>query len=189
MRHKSLPLGFVLAATILLTAPAALAAGGASGVFSSAPAPVSYSRPAFVQPYLTGGFGYMGGYYSPFVSVPTLPPPYPYMPKYWWTGPYSIDDPRQAGYNPQAGYRWDDVMALILHTSPEKARVSLDGMFVGLGDQLGPIQLPVGEHTLRVDAAGYEPSETVLKVETHAIQQLDVRLNKVEHAPKPAPKL
>ena len=65
---------------------------------------------------------------------------------------------------------------MLLETYPKKARVVLDGLYVGTSDSLGPFQLPVGEHTLRVEAAGFEPSETVLKVEQPVLQQLEVRL-------------
>jgi hypothetical protein len=109
------------------------------------------------------------------------------MPNYWWVGPYPTADPRQSGYNPAIGYRWDEVTALILDTYPKNARITLDGVTIGRTSELGPIQLPFGEHSLRVEAVGYEPSETVLKVERPILQQLEVRLQQVSHAPKPGP--
>jgi hypothetical protein len=135
-----------------------------------------------------GGYGWSGGYYSPFVSVPSLPPAgYSYLPNYWWVGPYPEADPRQAGYNPASGYPRDSVTTLILVTDPVKSRVILNGIFVGTADYLGPIQLPFGEHTLRVEAAGYEPSETVLNVEQPILQQLQVRLKPAPPQAKSAP--
>ena len=77
---------------------------------------------------------------------------------------------------------------LLLETTPAKASVTLDGILVGTMDCLGPFQLPMGEHTLRVDAAGYEPSITVLHVEKPLLQQLEVRLTEVTHTSKPGPK-
>lgn len=151
----------------------------------STPSPPSASD---VQPYFfpsSSPWGWFGGYYSPFVNVPTLPPARPYLPKYWWVEPYPSADPRQAGYNPASGYAKDEVTTLLLVTSPAKARVILDGLYVGTADYLGPIQLPLGEHTLRVEAAGYEPSETVLSVEAPALQQLEVRLKPQTPAAKP----
>jgi hypothetical protein len=45
-----------------------------------------------------------------------------------------------------------------------------------MADYLGPIQLPIGEHTLRVEAVGYEPSETIISVEQPVLQQLEISL-------------
>lgn len=151
----------------------------------STPSPPSASD---VQPYFfpsSSPWGWFGGYYSPFVNVPTLPPARPYLPNYWWVEPYPSADPRQAGYNPASGYPKDEVTTLLLVTSPAKARVILDGLYVGTADYLGPIQLPLGEHTLRVEAAGYEPSETVLSVEQPVLQQLEVRLKPQTPPAKP----
>jgi len=139
---------------------------------------------AFVQPF----YGGYGNGYSPYGGVSSYSPSYAYAPNHWWTGPNSATDPRGVGYNPDAGYAWDSVTTLLLDTFPAQARVTLDGIFVGTADSLGPFQLPTGEHTLRVDAAGYEPSDTVLKVEKPALQQLQVRLTAVSHGGKPAPR-
>lgn len=141
-----------------------------------------------INSYFYPSFGGYGGYFSPFLSLPSLPPPYPYMPNHWWVSPYPIEDPRQAGYNPSAGYRWDEVTTLLLATYPAKTRVTLDGIYVGTTDALGPFQIPLGEHALRIEAAGYEPSETVLKVEQPALQQLEVRLNPAGRVGKSAPR-
>ena len=144
--------------------------------------------PSYVQPYFypsIGPWGWFGGYYSPFVYMPTLPTTRPYLPKYWWVELYPSADPRQAGYNPASGYAKDEVTTLLLETSPAKARVILDGLYVGTADYLGPIQLPLGEHTLRVEAAGYEPSETVISVEQPVLQQLEVRLKPQPPTAKP----
>lgn len=182
--------------TLLLSkaviAAAILAAGAAPGVtwgqnrsFAAAPAPIShFTSTPFVHSFFNHSFGFFG-YSSPFISVPTLPPPYPYMPKYWWTGAYGTDDPRQSGYNPSAGYRWDDVSTLLLTTYPKSARIVLDGSFIGGSDDLGPIQLPFGEHTLRVEAPGYEPSETVVRVEAPSLQQLQINLKATGSTPAP----
>ena len=129
------------------------------------------------------GYDLYGGYYSPFF-LPQAP--YPYMPKFWWVGPYGVDDPRQDGYNPNAGYAWDSVGTLILTTYPAKARVKLDGTFIGLAHYLGPIQLPAGDHTLRIEATGYEPNEAVIKVDSPVVQELEVRLKSLAQAAKPA---
>ncbi len=140
-----------------------------------------------------GGFGYGGysGFYSPLYSGQYVGSHYPYMPNYWWTSAYPTADPRQEGYNPRAGYPWNSVTTLILETIPAKSRITLDGVFVGTSDTLAPFQLPMGEHTLRVEAAGYEPSEIALKVEEPVLQQLEVRLNPAGQPPtrsKPAPR-
>lgn len=136
------------------------------------------------------GSGYWGGYggYSPYYGGRFAGPIGPYLPDGWWTGYYGNTDPRGPAYNPDAGYSWDSVTTLVLDTLPAKARVTLDGIFVGSADLLGPFQLPSGQHTLRVEAAGYEPSETVLKVEQPTLQQLTVKLNEASHSGKPAPR-
>jgi hypothetical protein len=108
-----------------------------------------------------------------------LPPAYPYLPNYWWVSPYPTADPRQAGYNPASGYARDSVTTLILTTEPAKSRIILDGIFIGTSDYLGPTQLPLGEHVLRIEAPGFEPSETVLNIEQPVLQQLTVRLKRV----------
>lgn len=142
----------------------------------------------FVNSFFYPSFGWFGGYASPFLYFPSLPPAAPYLPPYWWTGGAPSADPRQEGYNPSAGYRPETVTTLLLETFPAKSRVILDGVFVGTSDFLGPIQLPVGDHSLRVEALGYEPSETVLKVERPEIQQLEVRLKAESHTAKPGPR-
>lgn len=142
-----------------------------------------------------GGYGFPGGYsfypsYGGFGAgyLPSGGGTYPYLPNYWWVSPYRTGNVNQVGYNPSAGYDWDSVTKLVLETYPEKARVTLDGIFLGTADKLGPFQLPVGDHTLRVDAPGYEPSETVLRVQSPALEQLDVRLNALGQEGKRAPK-
>jgi len=100
---------------------------------------------------------------------------------------YPIGDPRQDGYNPSSGYPWESVTALILDTYPDKARVILDGLFIGTSNYLAPLQLPPGEHSLRVEASGYEPSETILKIERPTIEQLVIRLSPVHTSSKPGP--
>jgi hypothetical protein len=135
---------------------------------------------ALGQSYYYPLMGY--GYYSPQVYMPSFSVPYPYAPKYWWTGYYPTEDPRQAGYNPSAGYNWQEVTALILTTYPAKAEVILDGSPIGSADSLGPIQLPIGKHTLKVEAPGYEPSETVIQVEKPSVQHLQINLKSISSA-------
>jgi hypothetical protein len=182
--RSSLPILF-LVGFVLLVGPTVLAAPaeGASRLIGRAASPAGGSFRSYVQPYFFpsyGGFGNFGfgGFYSPFVNLPTLPPAVPYLPKYWWAEPYPTSDPRQSGYNPSSGYSRDSVTTLLLLTYPVNSRIVLDGIDVGRANYLGPIQLPVGEHTLRVEAPGFEPSETVLNVEEPVLQQLEVRLKR-----------
>ncbi len=141
-----------------------------------------------VQSYFYPSGDWYGGYTSPFLFFPQLPPPTPYMPNYWWVSPYALADPRQDGYNPSAGYPKETVTTLLLTTYPAKTRVVLDGIYVGTSDSLGPFQLPVGEHTMRFEARGYEPSETVLKVERPAIEQLEIHLTPIAQPAKLPPR-
>jgi len=175
---------------VLVVSACALVAAGADGRFfgrlASDVNTSNFSSTPVVRSYYNPSFDFFGNS-SPFISVPSLPPPYPYMPKYWWTGSYSTADPRQSGYNPSAGYRWEDVTTLILGTFPKTASVLLDGNAIGSSEDLGPIQLPFGEHTLRVEAPGYEPSETVMKVETPSLQHVQVNLKQAGSTPAPRP--
>ncbi len=171
---------------LAFTAVPAKARGG-GGLIGQGGSPM-VSGPTFVTPYFfpsSGGFGpygFYGGYYSPFIDFAPTRTTDPYLPKYWWVERYPSSDPRQAGYNPNSGYPPEEVTTLLLVTFPAKARVVLDGLFVGTSDNLGPIQLPVGVHTLRVEALGFEPSSTVLNVEHPTLQQLEVRLTRVVSA-------
>ena len=175
---SAIMLGILVGATLCAAAPR-----GGSSVGRAVGAQVSYA--GYAQPY----YGGYGGYSSPYAGYQSVGPAYANLPPdHWWTGYYPSVDPRGPGYNPDAGYAWDSVTTLLLETFPAKARITLDGIFVGTSDCLGPFQLPVGQHTLRVDAAGYEPSETVLKVEKPVVQQLMVRLSEVAHSAKPAPR-
>ena len=186
---RSLPLALLAMGLVFLAGPRAQAAPpeGASAHIGQAPASGGSYFGGYVRPYFYpsyGPFGYygLGGFYSPFVNVPTIPPAVPYLPNYWWAEPYPTADPRQAGYNPSSGYPKESVTTLLLVTNPLNTRITLDGIYVGRADYLGPIQLPVGEHTLRVEAPGYEPSETVLHVEEPVLQQLEIRLKSVARA-------
>jgi PEGA domain len=168
--------GALVAAAVCAAASSPALAGG-PGRFSlaSAGAAMRYNPGPLVQSYYYPSAGF--GYYSPFVSVPSLSPPYPTnLPNYWWVGPYASEDPRQDGYNPSAGYDWGQITPLILTTSPAKAEVTLDGSAIGSADDLAPIQLPFGNHTVRVEAPGYEPSETVIQAKTPAVQRLQINL-------------
>lgn len=138
--------------------------------------------------YGGGGYGgYGGGFYAPYGGGAYYSPGYSNDPTHWWTGPNASSDPRGEGYNPNSGYAWDTVSTLLLDTNPPKARVTLDGIYVGTTESLGPFQLPAGNHTLRIEAAGFEPSETVLKVVEPILRQLLVTLTPVSHGNKPAP--
>ena len=131
-----------------------------------------------------GGYGGYGGFGGPFYGAS-----YAYQPpNYWWVSPYSTEDPRQAGYNPSAGYEWDSVGTLILTTYPARTRVTLDGIFVGTSDRLGPFQLPAGEHTLHFTAEGFEPSENIVHVEQPGPLFLDVQLQRPGAKAKPGPR-
>jgi hypothetical protein len=114
-----------------------------------------------------GAYGFYGGYYSPFIDPAPHSSTQPYLPKHWWVERYPSADPRQSGYNPNSGYAREEVTTLLLSAYPVKARVILDGLFVGTSDSLGPMQLPLGMHTLRLEAAGLNP-QTLLNVERHA---------------------
>jgi hypothetical protein len=192
LRLVSVMVGIVACSTVLFgqKAAAPFMPSSGFGARGSGASPVTQGRAGFgngiltppINSYFYPSWDY-GLYASPFLYLPSPPlAPYAYVPNYWWTGAYPIADPRQSGYNPSAGYRWEDVGTLLLATSPAKTRVTLDGVFVGTTDQLGPIQLPAGEHALRIELSGYEPSETILKIEQPIVQQLDIRLNPVTRA-------
>ncbi len=142
-----------------------------------------------VNPFYLGGYGnpYFGSYFPDF--YPNYYAPYgsyggQNLSNHWWAGPNASTDPRQAGYNPSGGYPWNSVATLILSATPGRAQVILDGVPVGAANFLGPIQLPKGEHTLRVESPGFKPSETVIKVEEPTVQQLDVRLSPIARSSK-----
>lgn len=135
--------------------------------------------------YGYGGYGY-GGYYAPY-SGGAIYSPGNSGSSHWWAGPNGSNAELGVGYNPNSGYDWNTVCTLLLQTNPPKARVTIDGIYVGTMDSLGPFQLPVGNHTLKIEAAGFEPSETVLNVKEPALRQLEVKLTPVSHGNKPAP--
>lgn len=173
-------IGLLLLTGIVFGAEALMAQRG----FGVSPAP----RAAFAA--TSRSFGGYGGYYGGYggLGFPYFAAPIAYQPpNYWWVSPYASEDPRQGGYNPSAGYEWDSIGALILTTYPAKARVTLDGIFVGTSDRLGPFQLPAGEHTLRLTAEGFEPSENIVKVEQPGPLFLDVQLQRSSVVPKPGP--
>ena len=133
---------------------------------------------------------WVGGYPASVVTVFTLRPVrlLTFPPEYWWVSPYPSENPCQAGCNPNAGYEWDSVGTLILDTNPPKARVTLDGIYAGTTDKLGPFQLPVGEHTLHIEAAGFEPSDIIVKFDQPGVQNLNVELKRLTASAKPAPR-
>jgi PEGA domain len=187
LRHSD-PLTFLALLGLLggATMTPALAAPSSNPAVNSVFAPSTHSA-SFGGVYYGGygGFEGYGGFAGPnFYGGPRGRSNFD---SHWWAGPNSSTDPRQAGYNPSGGYPLDSVATVILSTFPEKARVILDGVFVGTTNRLGPFELPVGQHTLKVESPGYEPSETVLKVDEPVVQQLDVRLSAIHHGPKPAP--
>jgi len=141
----------------------------------------------------SGGESYGGGWYGfPAFGGNGLngpaPSPLDVPPRYWWVSPYPSENPCQAGCNPNAGYEWDSVGALILNTNPPKARVTLDGIYAGTTDKLGPFQLPVGEHTLHIEAAGFEPSDIIVKFDQPGVQTLNIELKRLTASAKPAPR-
>ena len=193
-RARSLILASLAVGLVFLSGPVVKAApaDGASTHIGQAPASGGSYFGGYVQPYFYPSYsplGYYGfsGFYSPFVSLPSIPRALPDLPNYWWAERYPTADPRQAGYNPSSGYPKESVTTLLLATSPQNTRIILDGIYVGRADYLGPIQLPPGEHTLRVEAPGYETSETVLNVEEPALQQLEIRLKSIKQAESQPP--
>ncbi len=175
-------IGMFLGVLVLAGSFGLVTAHAQKGGFGAAPPSASGGSAHYVTPYYFpsfggfGAYGFYGGYYSPFIDPAPYSSTEPYLPKHWWVERYPSADPRQAGYNPNSGYAKEEVTTLLLSTTPVKARVVLDGLFVGTSDSLGPMQLPVGMHTLRIEAAGFEPSQTVLNIEQPAMQQLEVVL-------------
>jgi hypothetical protein len=177
----------ILRSTILLLAGMALSCASLFGQRITAGAPartlVSYRAPYF------GGYGLgygFGGYSYPLPGNAFFGPAV-HEPNYWWVSHHPIADPRQEGYNPSAGYEWDSIVALILETTPEKADVTLNGTYLGTADKLGPFQLPLGQHTLRIEAPGYQSADVVLDYDRPGTQTLDVRLKPLTASAKPAP--
>jgi PEGA domain len=179
--------GMLFLSVLVMAASAGIARAQASrgSAWGPAPAPSHFGgqySPGVVNSYFYPSGGYPGffggGYFSPFLDLPFGPPgPTPQANNYWWTGMYGeSSDPRGVGYNPRAGYSWDSVGTLILNTTPAKARVTLDGTYIGQASYLGPIQLPFGDHTLQIDALGYETSTHVIHVDAARTDSLDVRL-------------
>jgi len=149
----------------------------------------SYSSAAPV--YGRGG-SYVGGNGNLVFGNSGLNPspnsPLDVPPNNWWASPYPSQNPCQAGCNPNAGYEWDSVGTLILDTNPPEARVTLDGIYAGTTDKLGPFQLPVGEHTLHIEAAGFEPSDIIVKFDEPGVQSLNVKMKRLTASTKPAPR-
>jgi len=137
-----------------------------------------------------GGYGGWGGYPAfGFSGVyPSSASPLDVPPKYWWVSPYPSENPCQAACNPNAGYEWDSVGTLILDTNPPRARVTLDGIYAGTTDKLGPFQLPVGEHTLHIEAPGFESTDIIVKFDQPGVQNLNVEMKRLTALAKPAPR-
>jgi hypothetical protein len=176
MSHRSHTVFLLTLICLLATTPTFAQRGSTHW---SARAPSTYRSSGYY-----GGWAGYGGY--AFYSGPGEPQTY--LPNYWWVSPYPLADPRQDGYNPSAGYEWDSVGALILSTNPPQARVTLDGIYAGTTDKLGPFQLPVGEHTLHIEAPGYEPIDMVVKFDKPGVQTLDLGLKRLTASAKPAPR-
>jgi len=186
--HRGTRILSLLLGGIFLTSPTLLAQ---RGIAHSAPATAGAS---FIAP--PSGYTGMSPVFPAFPSYPQfssynfgqirpqsadpswIAPSYPPdpAPSYWWVRPYPMGEVPQVGYNPDAGYQWDSVGALVLNTFPLKAQVTLDGTCVGTADKLGPFQLPVGRYTLRVEAAGFQPTETVVKFDEPGVRELDIKL-------------
>jgi hypothetical protein len=181
MSHRSHTV-LLLTLILLLTAAPTFAQRGSG--HGSPRASSSYRSGGY-----SGGFAGNGGYgFGGYSDYSALGAPQTYLPNYWWVSPYPLADPRQDGYNPSAGYEWDSVGTLILNTNPPQARVTLDGIYAGTTDKLGPFQLPVGEHTLHIEAPGYEPTDVVVKFDKPGVQTLDLGLKRLTASAKPAPR-
>jgi hypothetical protein len=181
MSHRSRTVLLLTLILLLTAAPTFAQRGSAHG---SARASGSYRSGGY-----SGGFAGNGGYgFGGYSDYSALGAPQTYLPNYWWVSPYPLADPRQDGYNPSAGYEWDSVGTLILNTNPPQARVTLDGIYAGTTDKLGPFQLPVGEHTLHIEAPGYEPTDVVVKFDKPGVQTLDLGLRRLTASAKPAPR-
>lgn len=144
--------------------------------------------PYYAGPYYGGVWN--GGFFPAFGDSGLLasnPSPLDVPPRYWWVSPYPSENPCQAGCNPNAGYEWDSVGTLILDTNPPKAEVTLDGIYAGTTDKLGPFQLPVGQHTLHIQYPGFEPSDIVVKFDQPGVQSLNVVLKRSTDFTRPAP--
>jgi len=172
-------LGFTLGALLVCGAGFAQRRAGGGHAYSSRAAAPAYGH---VGSYGGYGYGYGFGYY------PTYAGAYTPTPEYWGGSPYPSENPCQAGCNPNAGYEWDSVGTLILDTNPPQAKVTLDGVYAGTTDKLGPFQLPVGQHTLHIEAAGFEPSDIIVKFDQPGTQSLNVELKRLTASAKPAPK-
>jgi len=140
--------------------------------------------------YGAGGGGGYGGYSGYGLGTPYMSSnsPLEVPPKYWWVSPYPSESPCPVGCNPNAGYEWDTVGALVLDTNPPNARVTLDGIYVGTTDELGPFQLPVGRHTLHIEAPGFEPSDVIVRFDQPGVQKLSVGLKRLAISAKRAPR-
>jgi hypothetical protein len=156
------------------------AGGGGHAAYSSGGGSV-YGRGGAYGGYGYGGYGYGGyGYY------PTSGSGFYAAPNAMW-GPYRSEFPCQAGCNPNAGYEWDSVGTLILDTNPPQARVTLNGIYAGTTDKLGPFQLPVGERALHIEAPGFEPTDIIVKFDQPGVQSLNVALKRTLASAQPAP--
>jgi len=162
----------VLLACIPVVAQRRAGGGGAHANHASHPAPVYGGGGAY------GGYGYYPATDST-LDVPS---------SYWWLSHNPGENPCQAGCNPNAGYEWDSVGTLVLDTNPPEARVTLDGIYAGTTDRLGPFQLPVGQHTLHIEAPGFEPSDVIVKFDQPGVQSLNVELKRLSVSAKPAPR-
>jgi hypothetical protein len=138
--------------------------------------------------YSGGGYGYGGYGYGGYPAFGNDGYAQWTPPNAWGANRYPSENPCQAGCNPDAGYEWDSVGTLILDTNPPQARVSLDGIYAGTTDRLGPFQLPVGEHTLHIEAIGFEPSDIIVRFDKPGVQSLNIELKRLTASAKPGPR-
>jgi hypothetical protein len=88
-----------------------------------------------------------------------------------------VRDARGAPSAPAAG-------RLVVESSPPGARVVIDGTGAGTAP-LGPLALPAGEHSVRLELAGHTPEERGVTLEAGGTYTLAVRLLPVAATPPP----
>src|SRR5262245_21062174 len=76
--------------------------------------------------------------------------------------------------------------SLLRHCQPERDEVFIDGEREGTVPLPGPVPLPPGEHTIKVQKPGYAPLIDVFKITRKSQTRLDVELVPVSGAVKVA---